>query len=90
MAIFGKTTVVPVTASSTTLYTATGAQNLTIENIGSTTVYVSTQSPVVAANAFGIPAGQQLTLTGTDVTVYGIQASLGTVQIGFATVAAID
>ena len=89
MAIFGKTTIVAVTNSSTTLYTATGAQNLTIENIGSTTVYLSTGTATVAGS-FGLPSGQQLTVTGTDVTVTGIASVSGKVAIGLATVAAID
>lgn len=89
MAIFGKTTIVAVTNSSTTLYTAAGASNLTIVNIGTTTVYLSTGTATVAGS-FGLAAGQQLTLQGTDVTVTGIASVSGKVEIGLATIAAVD
>ena len=89
MAIFGKTTIVAVTTGSTTLYTATGASNLTIENIGTATVYLSTGTATVAGS-FGLPSGQQMTITGTDMTVTGIGSVAGKVAIGLATIAAID
>ena len=89
MAIFGKTTVVAIGSSSTAVYTAAGAVNLTIVNIGTTTVYLSTGTATVAGS-FGVPAGQQLTLQGTDVTVTGIASVAGTVEVGLGSVVAVD
>jgi hypothetical protein len=92
MAIFGTTTRVAVTAGSTTLHTAVaGARNPTIINTGTTNVFLATGANVAAAaTGFLLAPGAQLTLQGADVTMQGIGTVGGSVEVGYASVLAVD
>jgi hypothetical protein len=92
MAIFGKQTVTAVPATTAThVYTKTGtAQNVTLVNNGSVTVYVGGASSSLTTNGVQVAAGSQLTLQGPDADLWVYAASATSVTTGLATLAAID
>jgi hypothetical protein len=90
MAIFGPATATSVTSTAVEVYTPTTSgtqQNPTIINTGANTIYLG-QSGVTSSTGLPCAAGDQVTLTGTEVAIYAICASTKTSSAlsGLATV----